>query len=79
MSVAIERERIIEEVRRIPDERLGEAYALLRRLHQGAKDTNAPRTQVMGYAGSWNEMPDEIFSQFLGDVTDRRQQAFSSR
>ncbi len=79
MSVAVERKQILEEVRRIPDERLGEAYALLREFRQGATDMDAPHAEVMDYAGSWRDMSDETFSRFLDELTNRRQQAFSRR
>ncbi len=33
----------------------------------------------MEFAGCWNDMPEEVFDEFISDIVHRRKQAFSGR
>jgi hypothetical protein len=34
---------------------------------------------MMKFAGSWEDMPPELFAEFLAEIDERRQLAFSRR
>ena len=79
MTIASEREKIYEEVRRIPEDRLAEAFAILRGYRQSIEGGPTNGSNVMQYAGVWKDMPADEFDEFLDDVSSRRHNAFSRR
>lgn len=79
MTIASEREKIYEEVRRIPEDRLAEAFAVLRGYRQSIEGRPTNGSSVMQYAGVWKDMSADEFDEFLDDVSSRRHNAFSRR
>jgi hypothetical protein len=79
MGTTIEREKLLEEVKRIPDDKLAEVYAILHYYRLGVESTQQRPADVLQYAGSWADMPADEFEDFIQDVQVRRQQAFSER
>lgn len=41
--------------------------------------TGGSPEQSMKFAGAWSDMPDEVFNDFLAEVSQRRKTAFSRR
>ncbi len=78
MSVSIERERILDEIQRIPEDKLVEVYAILHYFRVGI-EASRTKGSVMRYAGSWDNMPEETFAKFMQGTSARRQQAFMGR
>ena len=79
MSTTLEREKLIAEVNRIPDDKLAEVYPILHYYRLGLESTQKPPPDVMQYAGCWADMPADEFADFLQAVRVRRHQAFSRR
>ena len=59
MGESIIYQQVIEEINRIPENKLV--------------------GQIMKFAGSWNDMPDEIFNDFMEQINQRREMAFSRK
>ena len=60
------RSRILEMIDKIPGERLKEVLDLLRSFREG------PRNSVFSFAGSWNDMEESDFKDFLEENVRRR-------
>jgi hypothetical protein len=69
---------VLEEVQRIPVERLPEVYHLIHafRLKTESKTDNS---EMMRFAGCWSDLPDETYNDLIEEIETRRQQAFSGR
>ncbi len=79
MNTSVVRERLLEEVYRIPEDKLDEVYKFVHYFRIGIETARDEQSDVMRYAGCWQDMPEETFNQFIQDVKTRRQQAFSRR
>ena len=79
MELSVKRTWILEEIQRIPEERLAEVYAILHYFRVGLEASQNKGRSVMQFAGCWQDMPEETFASFLEEVTVRRQVAFSRR
>jgi len=79
MSPSVEREKVLEEVHRIPEDKLAEVYAILHYFRLGIEASRDPMRSVMRYAGCWQDMPEEMFVGFIQEIAARRQAAFSRR
>ena len=75
MELTSEREKVLEEVRQIPDGKLSDLYKLLREFRVGAELSANSGTSAMRFAGCWNEIGDDVFDDFQRDITERRRNA----
>jgi len=73
------REKVIEELRSIPDEKMEKVYEFIRYLRTEPQNSKINVDKIMGFAGCWSDMPDNTFSNFIQEVKDRRAQAFAGR
>ena len=79
MVVSALRGKVIEEVGQIPEGKLSEVYTLLHFFRLGIETAHRPPQDIMQFAGCWQDMPDEEFQEFLHEIRERRQRAFSGR
>lgn len=79
MSISIGRERVIEEVQLIPEEKLAELFDFLHYFRLGLQKTKGSTAGIMKFAGCWKEMPEESFQDFTKEVVRRRKNAFTGR
>ncbi len=77
--MSVERAMVYQEINLIPEEKLADIYHWLRSLRLDAERVKEPAPSVMRFAGAWQDMPDEMFAAFLGEITDRRHRAFARR
>lgn len=79
MKVSTMREKLFDEIAKIPDEKVHEIFDFLHyfRLGLGIKASNPQK--ILQLAGSWKDMSEDDFEDFLNDVTTRRKNAFISR
>jgi len=79
MKVSTMREKLFDEISKIPDEKVPEIFDFLHyfRLGLGMKLSNPQR--ILKLAGSWKDMSEDDFDDFLNDVTNRRKNAFILR
>jgi len=73
------REKVIAELRDIPDEKMKKIYEYIRLLRIDPQNSSSNVDKIMGFAGCWSDMPDNTFSDFIQEVKDRRTQAFAGR
>jgi len=73
------REKVIEELRMIPDEQMGNIYEFLHHIRTEPRNSTTNSDKIMGFAGCWSDMPDNAFSEFIQEMRDRRAQAFAGR
>lgn len=79
MNLSIEREKIIDEIKKIPESRLYEIYSLLHYFRVGIESAREQSKSVMQFAGAWSDMSDDVFADFMDSVATRRREAFSGR
>ena len=79
MKVTISNEKIFQEIKLIPEEKLADVYALLHHFRLSLKASQTKLRHVMHYAGIWQDMTADIFAEFTVVISVRRQQAFSGR
>ncbi|MDJ0839737.1 MAG: hypothetical protein QNK37_24690 [Acidobacteriota bacterium] len=78
MNVAGLREKVKQEINRVPDEHLAEVYDVVR--HYSLIRQSASKTQsIMDFAGAWQDMPDQQYEDFLSEVNQRRRVAGKRR
>ena len=78
MSDSELRVKLIEELQRIPDDKLTQLYGLVHHFRVEAESGDRS-LETMQFAGCWADLPDSIYAEFLEDLPTRRQQAFSQR
>jgi hypothetical protein len=71
------RDKVMEEIKLIPEHKLSEVYDLIHYFRIGLQQSKEDMDRIMKFAGCWQDMPDEVFSEFLEEIGQRRQQAFS--
>ena len=72
------REQILEEIGRLPEEKLAEVYQLLQQLDLSIADRKS-KESIMSFAGSWQDMSEKHFQALSAEIAQRRRQAFSRR
>lgn len=73
------RNQLIEEIKRIPENRLPEIYDFLHFFRLGLQKSKGSVEQMMKFAGCWDDMPDKVFNDFFEEINQRRDMAFSRR
>ena len=77
------RTKVIEEINLLPRERLTDLYTLIHYFRLGLEQTRKTRqgniAKIMALAGSWQEMPEQEFTELLDEIGQRRQLAFRRR
>lgn len=74
----IDRNQIIEEINLIPEDKRQELYNLIHQFRISLERSHNNVDEIMQFAGSWSDMPEEDFSDFC-EETEQRRQASSSR
>jgi hypothetical protein len=71
----MELSEIIEEIRRIPKDRLPEIYNFIHFFRLGIETIRDETEEIMQFAGCWQDMTDGEFEDFSQVIAERRQQA----
>jgi hypothetical protein len=79
MGISIGRERLIEEVRLIPEEKLKELFDFLHYFRLGLQKSKGSSAEIIKFAGCWKEMPEDLFQEFTEEIKQRRKNAFTGR
>jgi hypothetical protein len=79
MKVDTLRDKLMEEIAKIPDDKVPEIFDFLYhfRIGLGVKTTNPQK--ILQLAGSWDDLSKNEFEGFLNEITTRRKKAFLSR
>ena len=70
---------VIDEVKLIPEYKLPELYEYIHHFRLKVEKNKESIGQIMKFAGCWEEMPEDIFNDFLEEIGQRRKQAFTWR
>ena len=79
MSQLEMREKVIEELRKIPDEKMENIYEYIHHIRTETQNSMTNVDKIMSFAGCWSDMPDNAFTEFIQEIRDRRAQAFAGR
>jgi hypothetical protein len=72
-------DKVMEEIRLIPENRLSEIYNLIHFFRLGLEAERKDAKKTMRFAGCWQGMSDSEFRAFSEEIRKRRRQAFSGR
>ncbi len=79
MGKSIICDQVIEELKLIPQDKLLEVYDFIHYFRVGLEQSKENKDIIMKFAGCWGDLPDEVFNEFLEEIGQRRQLAFSRR
>jgi hypothetical protein len=79
MNGPIIRDKVLEEIQLIPEDKIEELYHMIHDFRLGLETSDEKVNRTMQFAGSWNDMPVETFSQFSEELAQRRRHAFARR
>ena len=73
------RTKVLEEIQHVPEDQLSELYSLVHSFRLSSTSNRTSSQSIMQFAGCWSDMSDETYTEWLDDISLRRQQAFSQR
>jgi hypothetical protein len=73
------RDRVMEEIKLIPEHKLSEIYNFIHYFRIGLQGSKGNLEQIMKFAGCWKDMSEDAFNDLLREISKRRKQAFSQR
>ena len=80
MTPLMIKNKVLQEIERIPEDKLVDLYNFIRYFRLGLEKARATKhKQILAFAGCWQDMPDEIFTEFTTEIAERRHQAFVGR
>ena len=80
MTNDLSRNRILDEIQRIPETKLEEVYDFLHYFRVGLESSEpSPASSVLPCPGAWSDMDESTFKEFEEEIQNHRRQAFSSR
>jgi len=79
MNAQTLRNKLFEEVSKIPDDKIPEVFDFLYHFRLGLGMKKSTPQKILKLAGSWQDMPDDEFEDLLNDIKTRRKKAFTSR
>ena len=79
MTLSITKDKLINEISLLPEDKLGEVYNFIHYFRLGTEKTNKDENNILAFSGSWKEMDDDKFDDYLSDISKRRRKAFSGR
>ena len=69
----ISQNQITEEINLIPEENRQELYEIIHSFRVSLQSENSKANEIMKFAGSWLDMPEEDFNDFCEEIEQRRQ------
>ena len=79
MRTSVLRNKVIEEINRVPEDKLKDIYEFIHFFNLRDETNKNTPEDIMQFAGCWQDMPDGDFKEFLSEITARRKNAFSGR
>ena len=73
------RTKVLQEIQSVPDDKLIELLELIHTFRLRSEPAHSPSQMIMKFAGCWQDLPNETYTDFLDDISQRRQQAFQQR
>ena len=80
MTLSAIRNKIINEINLLSEEKLAEVYNFIHFFRLGIeKKEKEISNDILSFSGAWKEMSTETFDDYLVDISNRRGNAFNSR
>lgn len=80
MTSFLMKNKVIQEIDRIPEDRLADVYNFIHYFRLGLEKSQPVNPKpTLAFAGCWKDMPDEMFHEFTAEIEQRRHQAFARR
>ena len=73
------RTKVITEINLVSPDKLEELYNFIHYFRLGIEVSQPSLNKNMQFAGCWNDMSNEVFTNFNEEIITRRQQAFLGR
>ena len=73
------RKQVVEEISKIPDEKLPQMLDLIHRFKRELKISPTKRNKITSYSGCWKDIPEDTYREFMEEISQRRRTAFSRR
>jgi hypothetical protein len=73
------RTKVLQEIQSVPDEQLIELLELIHTFRLRSESAHSSSQIIMKFAGGWRDLPNDTYTEFLDDISQRRQQAFQQR
>ncbi|MGK7959715.1 hypothetical protein [Crocosphaera sp.] len=79
MTEANLRDKLLEEMRLLPDTQLEEIYNMIHDFRLSSEKRHNIVENTLKFAGTWNDLTEEEFRDLSDEISSRRQQAFTQR
>lgn len=79
MNTSTVKTKVLEEIDLVPEDKLPQVYDFIHYFRLGLETSRGDTDRIMQFAGCWQDMPDDMFAEFLEEVAKRRERAFSRR
>lgn len=73
------REKVINEIDKIPEDKLTSILDLIHHFRIGIQQSQRFDADVQHFSGCWKDMPDRVYESFRIDVQKRRRSTFTRR
>lgn len=74
------KDKVLQEIDLLPDDKLSDVYNFIHFFRLGIeKSQDIGAQSILKFADSWQEMSDEVFEEFVVEIKERRNQAFTRR
>jgi len=70
---------IIKEIKKIPEDKFEEVHKFIKSLEQNSKKKNSHKKDLMSFAGSWKDMSNEDYKDFVRETKRIRKNLFSRK
>ena len=67
---------ILKELRNVPVDRLEDLYSIIHSLQANTKKSDSTSKKILSFAGSFGDMSQEYFNDFLDHTKDTRNNSF---
>ena len=79
VSLVIKR-KVLQEIELLPEDKLIDIYNFIHHFRLGVETVESkPAKSTISFAGSWNDMSEDLLQAISLDIEQRRQQSFSRR
>ena len=80
MAPLVIKRKVLQEIELLPEDKLIDIYNFIHHFRLGVETAESkPTKSTLAFAGSWNDMAEDVFQDMSLEIERRRQQAFSGR
>lgn len=80
MTRVMLKNKVLQEIDLIPEDKLVDLYNFIHYFRLGLEKAHAQKSsQILAFAGCWQDLPDEIFADFTAEIAEQHSQAFKRR